>query len=211
MRTRSNGRVARNGLALTALLALAASAVACDGGETVSSAPRAPGVPSASAVPAAPSAPATASGPPGETDPRACPASGVRVSTGPVDAAMGVRGMAVNLLNCGTRPYEVSGYPDLEVLDERGEKLDIAVRLGTDSVGGTAARSTFVLGPGKQAFASLIWRNTVTRTDVVATSGAYLRVTPAGGAEAQTVAPRSPLDLGNTDTVEVTAWKASAS
>ncbi|MFJ8588477.1 DUF4232 domain-containing protein [Streptomyces sp. NPDC093595] len=135
-----------------------------------------------------------------------CPGSGVRVMTGPVSAAMGVRGMGVFLLNCGTEPFGVSGHPVLEVLGEEREELDVAVRPGAGTDGG-ARRAAFVLRPGERAEASVIWRNTVTRTDVAATSGAYLRVTPAPGVAAQTVAPEDgPLDLGNTGAVEVTPW-----
>ncbi|MET9799593.1 DUF4232 domain-containing protein [Streptomyces sp. NPDC006368] len=139
----------------------------------------------------------------------ACPASGVRVSTGPVDAAMGLRAMGVTVLNCGTKPFEVSGYPAIDVLDAEREKLDVTVRLGSNA-DSTAQRSTFVLQPGGQAHASVIWRNTVTRSDVVATSGVHVRVTPAPGVVPQTITPEDgPLDLGTTNAIEVTPWKPS--
>ena len=35
-----------------------------------------------------------------------CPRSGVRVDTGPVNAAMGLRAMSLTLTNCGERPYD---------------------------------------------------------------------------------------------------------
>ncbi|CAL9456725.1 DUF4232 domain-containing protein [Streptomyces sp. enrichment culture] len=153
--------------------------------------------PSASSAPA-PGASASAG---------ACPESGVRVSLGDTEAALGQRALSVFLDNCGGRPFEVSGYPDVAVLDAEREELDVTVRLGTHAVDGGAERSVFTLQPGQRAKSGVLWRNTVTRSDVVATSGAYLRVTPAPGAAPQTVAPHDgPLDLGNTDAVEVTPW-----
>ncbi|CAL9461539.1 DUF4232 domain-containing protein [Streptomyces sp. enrichment culture] len=154
---------------------------------------------------ARPSASAPAAGASGA--PAACPASGVRVTLGDTEAALGQRALSVFLDNCGGRPFEVSGYPDVAVLDAEREELDVTVRLGTHAVDGGTERAVFTLRPGQRARAGVLWRNTVTRTDVVATSGAYLRVTPGRGAAAQTVAPHDgPLDLGNTDTVEVTPW-----
>ncbi len=137
-----------------------------------------------------------------------CPASGVRVSLGITDGALGLRAMGVLLDNCGTRPFEVSGYPDVAVLDERREDLEVTVRRGTEAAGGTARPTRIVLRPGQRAQASVMWRNTVTRADVPATSGAYLRVRPAPGVEPQTVAPHDgPMDLGNTGAVDVTPWQ----
>ncbi|MFJ8645504.1 DUF4232 domain-containing protein [Streptomyces sp. NPDC093546] len=186
----------RRCLPTAVLVALAALVAGCD--DETGAAP----LPVRTTAPAVPSAPPEAA---------ACPDSGVRVSTGLVNAAMGVRGMGVTLLNCGTEPFEVSGYPALEVLDAERRKLDVTVRLGSNL--DTRARpSAFVLRPGERAEASVMWRNTVTRTDVVATNGAYLRVTPAPGVAPQTVAPGDggPLDLGNTDAVETTAWARPA-
>lgn len=182
-----------------ALAALAAFAVGCD--DETGDAPLPERITATPSPPGSPSPPAKrAAG--GD-----CPASGVRVATGMTDAAMGLRAMGVTLVNCGTKPFKVSGYPVLDVLDERRGKLDVTVRRGS-SVDTTAKPSAFVLAPGEQAEASVVWRNTVTRTDVVATNGAWLRVTPAPGVAAQTVAPADggPLDLGNTGAVEVTPW-----
>ncbi|MFC8917860.1 DUF4232 domain-containing protein [Streptomyces sp. NPDC057116] len=205
--TRGTSRVRpRTGVALMALAALAAG---CD--DETGDAPLPERV---TASPAPPLEPPSLPGPPprGEEPPAAaegeCPASGVRVVTGMTEAATGLRAMGVTLANCGTRPFGVSGYPVLDVLGERREQLDVTVRNGSH-VDTTTKPSSFVLAPGEQARASVVWRNTVTRTDVVATSGAYLRVTPAPGVAAQTVAPADggPLDLGTTGVLEVTPWK----
>ncbi|MFG3495782.1 DUF4232 domain-containing protein [Streptomyces sp. NPDC047928] len=201
MRTRGSGALA--GRVWVAGVLLSLTAVGCGGTGTGTGTGAAAGS-GGTGAPAPPVASPSAAPPAASS---ACPPSGVRVATGPVEAAMGLRAMGVTLTNCGTRPFEVSGYPDVAVLDEEREKLDVSVRLGTNSVDGTARRSTFTLRPGERARASLLWRNTVTRADIVATSGAYLTVVPAPGAAAQTVAPSDgPLDLGNTDAVEVTPW-----
>jgi hypothetical protein len=62
---------------------------------------------------------------------------------------------------------------------------------------------TMTLRPGQQAIAVLAWRNLVTDATVDAVTGAAVRV--ALGAGEQTV----PLhvDLGNTGTLDVTAWQ----
>ncbi|WP_336323527.1 DUF4232 domain-containing protein [Streptomyces lavendofoliae] len=214
MRTRRGTLSGRLG-AGAALVALAAVGTGCDDEtgdaplpERITARPAAPPPLPEPSPPGTP--PRTASGAPGAAEP-GCPASGVRVGTGTTEAAMGLRAMGLTLRNCGTKPFEVNGYPAVEVLGERHEKLDVTVRRGS-SVDSSAVPSTFVLAPGGQARASVVWRNTVTRTDVVATNGAYVRVVPGSGAAAQTVAPADggPLDLGNTGTLEVTPWKPDA-
>ncbi|MHC3391192.1 DUF4232 domain-containing protein [Streptomyces lavendulocolor] len=195
-----------------ALLALAALAVGCDDETGDAALPeRITASPVSTAPPAAPAPPGggapEAPGTPGAR-PAGCPASGVRVEAGTTEAAMGLRALGLVLHNCGAEPFRVSGYPVVAVLGERGEALAVTVREGSD-VDSTARPSTFLLAPGRRARASAVWRNTVTRTDVVATNGTHLRVTPGAGAAAQTVAPADggPLDLGNTGTLEVTPWK----
>lgn len=54
---------------------------------------------------------------PGPEPSEAC-STGIRVTAGPVDAAMGLRAMDVTLLNCGTDTYRVKGYPGLRLLDD---------------------------------------------------------------------------------------------
>ncbi|MFF8291425.1 DUF4232 domain-containing protein [Streptomyces sp. NPDC016309] len=199
----SPGRLRAGAVLVVAVAALAAG---CDDGtgdaplpERITARPD-PGT-------AAPVPPRGAPDGPGAPD-ADCPASGVRVGTGMTEAASGLRAMGLLLVNCGTRPFEVSGYPALDVLGEDRRALDVTVRRGSHVDAG-AKPSAFVLAPGARASASVVWRNTVTRTDVVATNGAYVRVTPAPGVPAQTVAPADggPLDLGNTGAVEVTPWK----
>lgn len=63
-----------------------------------------------------------------------------------------------------------------------------------------------VLAPGQKAVARLIWRSTVTDANVPATSGSFLKIAPADGVAAQTVAPRGGIDLGTTGRLGVSPW-----
>ncbi|MEU6488490.1 DUF4232 domain-containing protein [Streptomyces sp. NPDC046887] len=153
--------------------------------------------------------PSPPGGGPAEPATGPCPAGGVRVATGMVNGAMGVRAMEVSLTNCGARPVRVSGYPVVKVLDGASapmESVTVHQGSGTDSV---HRPMTFRLKPGERAVAAAVWRNTVTLSDRPATQGTYLAVTPVPGAPAQQVRPGDggPLDLGTTDRVEVTAWR----
>ncbi|SBT52256.1 DUF4232 domain-containing protein [Micromonospora narathiwatensis] len=41
----------------------------------------------------------------------ACPADGIRITALGVSAAMGLRAMGLDLVNCGTGPYALEGHP----------------------------------------------------------------------------------------------------
>jgi len=63
------------------------------------------------------------------------------------------------------------------------------------------------LAPGARAESALVWRNTVTSVMEPAVTGASVEVTPMEGAAAHVVALN--VDLGNTGTLDVTAWRRS--
>ncbi|MCT2594427.1 DUF4232 domain-containing protein [Streptomyces sp. N2-109] len=161
----------------------------------------------AAAVPA----PASASASPSAMPAPACPESGILVRPGTAEAAMGLRVMSVELVNCGAEsPYTVNGYPTVRVLDGDREVLDIDVRHGASSV---ALLDQFDKGPqpvtlkrGEKAVAKLVWRNTVTISSEPAANGRHLTVTPAAGSDEQTVPAN--VDLGNTGKLGVSAWAA---
>lgn len=139
----------------------------------------------------------------------ACPASGVRMVPGLVEAAMGLRAMSVTLTNCGTKPYTLNGYPSLQVLDADGERLDIRVLKGAgDITTGVpdAGPHTVTVRPGKSARTSLVWRNTVTEADTPSVNAPSLRIAPAEGEPAEVVTPEGGIDLGNTGRIGATAW-----
>jgi hypothetical protein len=139
-----------------------------------------------------------------------CPASGLRVTGREPDAAMGLRAMAVTVTNCGTRPRTVNGYPETYVLDGDMNRLKVTVHQGSSITTGIAdpAPAAITLRPGQRAETVLVWRNTVTDSTVVATTGRYLRMTPAEGAVPQLVPML--VDLGNTGKLDVTAWRRPA-
>lgn len=134
---------------------------------------------------------------------RGCPPSGLRVATGPVDAAMGLRAMTLTLTNCGKRSYEVNGYPSVRVLDGAGTPLTgVRTVQGTDKVfmaPEDPGPEPVTLAPGETARAGLYWR-------MGAEDGTYLRVAPKTGRDAMNVRPQEPLDIGPENTLGTTAW-----
>ncbi|WP_328552626.1 MULTISPECIES: DUF4232 domain-containing protein [unclassified Streptomyces] len=135
---------------------------------------------------------------------RGCPPSGLRLDTGPGDAAMGLRGMTLTLTDCGKRPYKVNGYPAVaQVLDEEGAPITgVHSVVGTDKVFMAPADpgpEPFTLHPGDTARAVLYWRT-------AAQHGVYLRVAPQKGQHAVTLRPAEYLDIGPENTLGTTAW-----
>ncbi|GAA2390001.1 DUF4232 domain-containing protein [Dactylosporangium salmoneum] len=139
----------------------------------------------------------------GAEDLARCPDDGVRVTAERGDAAMGYREMAIKLTNCGDRPYEVAGRPQVAVLGKDREVLAVDI---VPSTHWNQTAHPVTLAPGQSTSAVLAWRNLVTDPNVVVTSGVYLSVSPKEGATAQVVRPQTPLDLGNTGRLEVSVW-----
>ncbi|KUN28359.1 hypothetical protein AQJ23_10815 [Streptomyces antibioticus] len=137
-----------------------------------------------------------------------CPASGVHVYADEGDAAMGLRVVGLHLVNCGTAPYRLNGYPGLELLDEDHEKVDgVRILHGTDAIstgaGGGGSPRPVVLKPGEAARTTLAWRNTTQAGDAV--NAPYVRVRPKPGAAPVMVIPE--LDLGTTGKLGVGPWE----
>ncbi|MEH1165645.1 DUF4232 domain-containing protein [Micromonospora sp. CPCC 205539] len=138
-----------------------------------------------------------------------CPESGVRIRSTGSNAAMGLRALGLELVNCGNRPYPLHGYPALRMLDEDGASITLQVLNGAKEItsGFDQPPREFVLQPGERAGAAVLWRNLVTDPTVPAVNGAYLLVAPAAGEPAQEVEPDGPVDVGNTGRIGVSAWK----
>ncbi|MDG4835457.1 DUF4232 domain-containing protein [Micromonospora sp. WMMD967] len=138
-----------------------------------------------------------------------CPASGVRIRSTGSDAAMGLRALGLELVNCGDRPYQLNGYPVLHVFDDQREPVMVRVVNGAREItsGFDQPARPVPLAPGERATAVMLWRNLVTDSTVVATNGKYLTVAPAAGQPAAEVDPDGPVDLGNTGRIGVSAWK----
>ncbi|WP_171072304.1 DUF4232 domain-containing protein [Streptomyces sp. DASNCL29] len=147
------------------------------------------------------------------TAPAACPGSGVLLRAAEADAAMGLRVQRIELVNCGTRAYTVSGHPSVQVLDEDLEPLEVTVSHGASAIatldGFETATGPVRLKPGERAVARLAWRNLVTDVTRPAADGRYLKIAPnGGGADAQTVPDH--VDLGTTGKLGVSAWARPA-
>ncbi|MES5823663.1 DUF4232 domain-containing protein [Streptomyces sp. RG80] len=139
-----------------------------------------------------------------------CPASGVHVYADQGDAAMGLRVVGLHLVNCGTRSYELDGYPELELLDEDHDSVDsVKILDGTEqistAVGGDGSPRPVTLRPGEAAQTTLAWRNTTEVSADGPVNVPYVRVRPKPGADPVTVVPE--LDLGTTGRLGVGPWK----
>jgi hypothetical protein len=196
---RRSARVRRPALALAAaaLLAGCGRASLQAGGEGP---PRtAPADPPTTSTTALPTAPPPTCGPPG-----------VMLTLGPVDGATGLRVMPVHLLNCGTQPLTLHGYPAMRVLDADRRLLPVAVLDGITKVWLIPEYDVpprpVTLPPGGRAMAAIAWRNTVTDPNVVATRAPYLQVAAAAGQPGQLLAPPGGLDVGNTGRIAVSPW-----
>ncbi|MFF5053463.1 DUF4232 domain-containing protein [Micromonospora sp. NPDC000663] len=140
-----------------------------------------------------------------------CPASGVRIRSTGGDAAMGLRALGLELVNCGDRPYRLNGYPVLWVLNEEREPIILRVVNGAGDItsGFDQPPQQLTLQKGERAVATVLWRNLVTDSTVRATAGAYLRVAPSAGQPSEDVDPDGPIDVGNTGRIGVSAWRTA--
>jgi hypothetical protein len=136
---------------------------------------------------------------------------GVEISAGETEAAMGLRAVGIVLRNCGTQPYTVDGYPDLELLGDDREPLDVRVLHGVGEVAvidrWAVEPEPVTLPPGGAVRALLVWRNLTTEAEKTAT-GAYVLVAPAPGRPRHTVALH--VDTGNTGKVALSPWVAGS-
>ncbi|MEU6845739.1 DUF4232 domain-containing protein [Streptomyces sp. NPDC046716] len=139
-----------------------------------------------------------------------CPGSGVRVTVGDGEAAMGLRVLRLTLTNCGTGTVELSGYPRLRLAESDGTPVeDVRVLKGTGQITTGVedpAPHRVTLRRGENAISVLAWRNTYTDTTEPPVTVDRVRVEPGVGA-AQTVVPDPPLDLGSTGRLGTTAWR----
>ncbi|MFF0295201.1 DUF4232 domain-containing protein [Kitasatospora sp. NPDC004614] len=138
-----------------------------------------------------------------------CPASGVRLYADQGDAAMGLRVVGLHLVNCGTSPVTVDGYPQVQALDEQHRPVDAlqVLKGGAAIAAGTGADNPpqrITLGPGEGARSTVVWRNTNNDTAVDPVNAPYLRVRATPDAAPVMVTPE--LDLGTTGRLGVGAW-----
>jgi uncharacterized protein DUF4232 len=187
------------------------------GARVVASGAAASGV--AVAVPTGPST--TVSSTPATVPPVECSAEGIRFAMVGGDSAMGLRDMTIDLVNCGTAPYTVSGYPDVRLFDEGHQAVAVTVEHGDGSIATVPEFDNppgeVTLQPGERARSGLLWRNLVTDPDLTKSVTAYYLEATAGPGEpwlsvplvvpdATTGARQVTIDLGNTGKLGVRAW-----
>ena len=137
-----------------------------------------------------------------------CPKSGMRLYADQGDAAMGLRVVGLHLVNCGTGPLQLNGYPKLAIQDEDHHTVHgIRILQGTDQIstglGGDTSPQPVVLRPGEAAVAGLAWRNTTQAGEPV--NAPYVRVWATPAAAPVMVVPE--LDLGTTGKLGVGPWR----
>jgi len=134
---------------------------------------------------------------------------------------MGLRTLTLELVNCGSTPLTVNGYPAVRLFDEEDTPIEVVV--GEGSAGITTAPEfddppqEVTLRPGEKASSGLLWRNLVTDATVNATTATRLEAAPAQGQPWQEVPLVVPnevtgtstvtIDLGNTGKLGVQAWR----
>jgi len=135
-----------------------------------------------------------------------CPASGLRFVADEGNAAMGLRAMGLDVINCGEKTRELNGYPAITVLDGSGAPFpEVRTVEGTDKVPMASkdpGPRRLTLAPGESAHASLYWR-------MHAEDGVYLRVAAKQGEATATIRPPYPLDIGPDNVLGTTAWQPS--
>ncbi|MGB2571101.1 DUF4232 domain-containing protein [Micromonospora citrea] len=137
-----------------------------------------------------------------------CPPGGVRITALDGNAAMGLRAMGIELVNCGSTPYRLKGWPVPRLRDADGDPIEVRIVQGARGItaGFDAPPRQLVLRPGERAGAALIWRNLVDNPTVPAVDGRFLEVAPVADRPAVPVDLRSSIDLGNTNRLGVSAW-----
>ncbi|WP_089157465.1 DUF4232 domain-containing protein [Micromonospora sp. NBS 11-29] len=139
----------------------------------------------------------------------ACTPEGIRITGLGVSAAMGLRAMGLDLVNCGNQPYELRGYPAVALRDADGQPIVVRIIPGAKPItsGFDDPPTRLVLRPGEHAGAALIWRNLFTDPTATPTEGTRLDAAPVAGRPAYPVELDGPIDLGNTGRLGVSAWK----
>jgi hypothetical protein len=135
---------------------------------------------------------------------------------------MGLRYLGLEMINCGSRPFEVNGHPAVRVLDKDQQPEPVSVAEGTQGITVDeridAPARPVTIQPGEKARADIVWRNTT--LDGKAVNGALLEVAPVAGQPVQIVTPtyvtsvneeEKPLtiDLGTTGKLGVGPWSKS--
>ncbi len=140
--------------------------------------------------------------------------TGLRFTTNGTSAAMGLRLMSVEVVNCGTQPVQLNGYPQVKLLDEQWQPLDVQIIEGSGGIsridGFDDPPQPITVQPGERAKSAFLWRNTHTSIDPPQV-GSHVDIAAAPGGTVQTLIPVAPethinIDLGSTGRMGVRAW-----
>lgn len=134
----------------------------------------------------------------------------VEFSTLGADAAMGLRVLTIEMVNCGAEPYTVNGYPSLRLFDEDSDQIDVVLAQGSGGIATLPEYDTppaeVTLQPGERARAGLVWRNLVTDPTVDASTAVRMEAAAVRGEPWQQVPMDVTIDLGNTGKLGTQAW-----
>jgi hypothetical protein len=140
--------------------------------------------------------------------------SGLRFAMVSGDSAMGLRVRDVEVVNCGAQPIQLNGYPQVKLLDEQWQQLDVQILDGSGGIsrveGFDDAPQPITLQPGERAKSGFIWKNTNTSIDPPLI-GRHVDIAVAQGGTWQPLVPMPPgddfyIDLGSTGRMGVRAW-----
>lgn len=140
--------------------------------------------------------------------------TGLRFTSGFTNAAMGLRVMSVEVVNCGTQPVVLNGYPQVKLLDEQWRQLAVEITNGSGGIasvdGFDDAPQPITVQPGERARSAFLWRNTNTSIDPPQV-GSHADIAAAPGGTWQSLLSASPeedisIDLGSTGRLGVRAW-----
>ncbi|MGW6277816.1 DUF4232 domain-containing protein [Kribbella sp. NPDC055071] len=135
--------------------------------------------------------------------PPTCPASGVSLTVGDVDAALGHRAVVITLTNCRSKVMTVNGYPDVTILDGKRRTMDVTVTHGTSYMAIDPEPTAIRLRKGETATAAVSWSNTV-EIGADKSAGTYLSI--ASRAHDKPVIWPVVTDIGTTARLTLTAW-----
>jgi len=150
-------------------------------------------------------------GPP-SLPPDTCPAAGFRLTADEIEGALGLRAMAVELVNCGSHTMTLHGYPAVRLGDAEHDRLPTAVKQGVDKVALIDEWNTpptrFTVRSGNSAVALLVWRGTTEYTLAGPVTATTARIAVTGGQPFQPVDLQDQkIDLGTTGKLAVSPWR----
>jgi hypothetical protein len=131
---------------------------------------------------------------------------------GEVNAAMGLRAMGVDLVNCGTGTITLNGYPGVRLSGADGRRIKFSLKHGVRAVAmieeWEKAPEKVTLRPGESAVSLLVWRNITEATPEGPATATGLEMAAADGQPPyQPVPMQSTIDLGTTAKLAVSPWR----